>query len=107
MPWLYLSLAIVTEVTGTISLKLSNGFSSLPASIVVFVAYGTSFFLLGLSLKGIELSVAYAIWAGVGTGLIAIAGLAVFGEQFTLLKAVSIVFIITGVVGLNLSKAAS
>ena len=48
MAWLYLSLAIVTEVTGTISLKLSNGFSSLPASIVVIVAYATSFFLLGL-----------------------------------------------------------
>lgn len=104
MPWLLLSLAIVTEVMGTLALKTSNGFSNLGASAVVIGAYCASIFLLGLSLKGIDVGVAYAIWAGVGTALIAVAGLFLFNESMTLLKLISIALIIIGVIGLNLSN---
>lgn len=107
MSWFLLAAAIITEVAGTIALKFADGFSHIPASIGVFIAYITSFVLLGLSLKGIELGIAYAIWAGVGTALIAVAGVYLYDESVTSLKAVSIVLIIAGVIGLNLASRAS
>ncbi len=104
MPWILLALAIITEVTGTIALKYSNGFTVPMAGVVVVIAYITSFTLLGLSLKGIELGIAYAIWAGVGTALTAIAGIFLFGETMTVVKTVSIALIVIGVAGLNLAS---
>jgi len=106
MSWLLLALAIITEVMGTIALKFSNGFTDLKASIIVFAFYIASFVLLGLSLKGIDLGIAYAIWAGVGTALIAVAGMVFFHEAMTTLKLVSITLIVVGVVGLNLASRA-
>jgi small multidrug resistance pump len=107
MSWLLLALAIVTEVMGTIALKFSHGFTEPKASAVVVIAYIASFAFLGLSLKGIDLSIAYAIWAGVGTALIAIAGMTFFDEAMTTLKLVSITLIVAGVVGLNLASRAT
>ncbi|MEK9751923.1 MAG: multidrug efflux SMR transporter [Rhodospirillaceae bacterium] len=107
MSWLLLALAIVTEVTGTIALKYSQGFSALKPSAVVVVAYVTSFSLLGLSLKGIELGIAYAIWSGVGNALVAIAGIFLFDETVTVIKTVAIAPIVIGVVGLNLAGRAA
>jgi small multidrug resistance pump len=66
-----------------------------------------SFAFMILALKKIELSIAYAIWAGLGTALIAIIGIAWFAESISPLKIVSIVFVIMGVVGLHLSQTAS
>ena len=104
MPWLLLSLAILSEVIGTIALKTSDGFSHLGASAVVVAAYVASFVLLGLCLKEIEIGVAYAIWAGVGTALIAVAGLFLFNETMTPLKLISITLIVGGVIGLNMAN---
>ncbi|MEJ2071080.1 MAG: SMR family transporter [Syntrophobacterales bacterium] len=53
-------------------------------------------------LKKIEVSTAYAIWSGVGTALIAAVGILYFKESLTLLKLVSLVLVILGVIGLNL-----
>jgi small multidrug resistance pump len=107
MSWLLLALAIVTEVTGTIALKFSQGFTQLKPSLVVVTAYITSFSLLGLSLKGIDLGIAYAIWAGVGSALAAIAGVFLFQENLGVVKAVSIALIVVGVAGLNLAGRTS
>ncbi|MAH84906.1 MAG: ligand-binding protein SH3 [Rhodospirillaceae bacterium TMED8] len=103
MAWVWLAAAIITEVIGTIALKASNGFSHVNASLTVIFAYAASFILLGLSLKEIELGVAYAIWAGVGTALITVVGISFYNEPFSALKIGSISLIIVGVVGLNLS----
>ena len=103
MSWLLLTISIISEVLGTVALKISNGFTDWKPSVVVFTAYILSFVLLGLALKGIELSIAYAVWAGVGTALIAVIGFFYFNEPITTLKLVSIVLIVLGVVGLNLA----
>lgn len=103
--WLLLAAAIVLEVAGTTSMKLSYGLSRLVPSVLVFVFYAFSFIAFSIALKRIEVSIAYAIWAGLGTAAIAIIGIVYFKESLTLLKLVSIAFIITGVVGLNLSGA--
>jgi small multidrug resistance pump len=103
MAYLYLLLAIVLEVCGTTSMKLSQGFTRLLPSVLIFVFYGLSFTLLTVVLKKIEVSIAYAIWSGVGTALIATLGILYFKESLTLLKLVSLALVILGVIGLNLS----
>jgi small multidrug resistance pump len=71
--WLYLFAAILLEVSGTTCMKLAEGFSRPIPSLLIFVFYGLSIAALVLTLKHLELGVAYAIWAGLGTALIAYA----------------------------------
>ncbi len=101
--WFYLASAIVFEIAGTTSMKLSEGLTRLIPSILIFVFYGFSFLVFTMAIKKIDLSVAYAIWAGAGTALIAIIGIAHFREPLTLVKVVSIGLIIIGVAGLKVS----
>ncbi|MED3624444.1 multidrug efflux SMR transporter [Neobacillus thermocopriae] len=104
MGWLYLILGILAELIGTTSMKLSEGFTKLTPSISIFIFYGLSLTLVTLSLKTIDISIAYAIWSGVGTASIAVIGILFFREDLSLLKILSISFIIIGVVGLNLGE---
>lgn len=101
----FLVLAILAEVVGTTSLKLSQGFSKPLPSVGVIVFYGFSFVLLSFTLKRLEVSVAYAIWSGVGTALIATIGILWFKEPLTAIKIGSLLLIILGVIGLNLGGA--
>jgi small multidrug resistance pump len=105
MHWIFLILAILFEVSGTTNMKLSHGFTRLVPSILIFVFYSISFTFLTLALKKIDISIAYAIWSGLGTALIATIGILLFKEPLTALKLISIVLVIAGVVGLNLSGA--
>jgi small multidrug resistance pump len=100
---LILVVAILLEVAGTTCMKLAEGFSKLVPSVLIFVFYGLSFAALTLALKHVELGNAYAIWAGVGTAIIAIIGVAYFGEPISTLKVLSISLIVLGVVGLNMA----
>jgi len=104
--WLSLSGAILLEVAGTTSMKLSHGFSRPLPSVLLFVFYGLSFTLMTIAVKKIDMSVSYAIWSGVGTALIALIGIGWFKEPLTTLKIVSIVLIVAGVFGLNASVRA-
>lgn len=103
--WIFLAGAILLEVCGTVCMKLSNGFEHLVYSILVYVFYGFSFYMLAIALKTIDIGIAYAIWAAVGTALIAAIGVAFFSEGMDVIKAVSLAAIIAGVIGLNLSGA--
>lgn len=103
MHWLYLALAIILEVLGTTSMKLSEGFTKIVPSIAMLLLYIASLAALTMALKRIEMSIAYAIWAGIGTALIALIGVVLFKEELSLLKVLSIGLIIAGVVGLHLS----
>jgi len=103
MSWVLLFLAIVLEVTGTTCMKLSAGFSKLVPSVLVFVCYGLSFTAFIYILKWINLSFAYAIWAGLGVLLIGAIGFLYFKEPVTILKIVSMVLISSGVVAFFLS----
>lgn len=103
MTWVYLVLAIVLEVSGTTCMKLSEGFTKTVPSILLFVFYTLSFGMLTMALKRIDVSVAYAVWSGMGTALIATIGILYFKEPMTALKLISLALIIGGVVGLNIS----
>jgi small multidrug resistance pump len=98
-----LALGIVFEVAATVCLKLSDQFTRGVPTALMVVGYLTAFALFGVALRGIELSVAYAIWSGLGTTLVALIGIAWFREPATTIKLVSIGLIITGVAGLNLA----
>lgn len=87
-------------------MKLSAGFTRALPSFLIFVFYALSFTALTLALKRLDLSLAYAIWAGVGTVLIAVIGFVYFGEQITLFKLACITLIVVGVVGLNYGTSA-
>lgn len=104
MAWLLLAATIVLEVIGSTMMKLSNGMTVLWPSIGVFVFYGMALAGLTFALKYIELSIAYAIWSGAGTALIAIIGIWYFGESLNWLKVVSLMMVIAGVVGLQLAS---
>lgn len=103
MSWVLLGLAIVLEVAGTACLKLSEGFTQVLPTAGTVVFYLMSFFLLSIVVKSIDLSVAYAVWAGLGIVLITFVGVAAFNEPLTWLRLSCIALIIVGVVGLNLS----
>ena len=101
--WLILSLGILFEVLGTISMKYAEGFTKLWPSVLVFLFYGISLAVLVFVLEKMEVSIAYAIWASAGTALIAVIGIVFFKEHFSVLRAVSIALIIIGIIGLELS----
>ncbi|MDZ8188177.1 MAG: multidrug efflux SMR transporter [Nostoc sp. ChiSLP02] len=99
--WIYLIAAIIFEVSGTTCMKLSQGFTKIAPSVLIFVCYGLCLTFLTLALKRIEVSVAYSIWAGLGTILVAMIGIIWFRESATLTKLISITLIIIGVIGIN------
>jgi len=101
--WFILAAAIMLEVAGTTSLKMSDGLSKLIPTVCMAVFYIASVGTLAIAVKKIEVSIAYAIWAGAGTALIALIGIVYFNESANMFKVISILFIIAGVVGLNLS----
>ena len=103
--WLCLAGAIVLEIAGTTSMKLSHGFSRTLPSVLLFLFYGLSFALMTVAVKRIDVSVSYAIWSGVGTTLITLIGVAWFGESLTRVQVGSIALIIAGVVGLRAGAA--
>ena len=59
--------ATLLEVSGTDSMKLSEGFSRMVSSVLLFFFYAMSFILLVFALKRIEISIAYSVWSGLGT----------------------------------------
>ena len=102
MNWLILGLGIVFEVLGTVCMKLAEGFTKLVPSVFVFVFYIMALMCLVIVLKKMEVSIAYAIWASLGIVLIAIIGVVWFKEPVTVIKILSILLIIGGILGLEL-----
>ncbi|WP_017571121.1 DMT family transporter [Nocardiopsis halotolerans] len=102
MPWLWLSGAIIAEVIGTTSLKFSEGFTRLFPSAVVVLGYVGAFYMLSQALKGMDLGVAYGVWAAVGVALVAVVGVVLFGETLTWVQVGGIALVIAGVVALEM-----
>ncbi len=105
MNWVFLYAAIGFEVFGTIALKLSNGLQRPWFFAASLGLYSVSFILLSQSIRTIPVGVAYAIWSGVGTSLIVIAGLIWFNEILTPARALFMAMIVIGAVGLNLTAS--
>jgi len=102
--WIYLIAAIAFEVAGTTAMKMSEGFTKTWPSVAMGAFYLLSLTALTFALKRFDMSMAYAIWSGLGTALITVVGFYLFKEPLGLVKIVSIGLIILGVVGLQLSS---
>ncbi len=97
-PYALLALAIVSEVTGTTALKLSDGFSELFPSLVVVVGYVSSFYLLGLVLEELPIGPVYATWAALGIVATALIGVVLFDDPLDVVGVVGMTLIVAGVV---------
>lgn len=96
MIWLYLAIAIVSEVVATSALKASMGFTRLGPSILVVLGYGLAFYFLSVTIRTVNLGVAYAIWSGVGVVLISIAGWLLYDQKLDAAAIAGIALITTG-----------
>ena len=99
--WLFLSIAIVSEVIATSALKASEGFTRLWPSLIVITGYALAFYFLSLTLKAIPVGVAYAVWAGAGIALIALIGWLLFGQALDAPSVIGMGLIVAGVVVIN------
>lgn len=100
--YLILSIAIALELFSTSMLKASEGFTKLIPSVTFIGGMSSSFYLMSKALATIPLSIAYAIWSGVGTVLTALIGILIWKEQLNLYSGLGIAFIVIGVILLNL-----
>ena len=101
MSWAILFLAGIFEIFWAVGLKYSDGFTKLFPTIFTIVTMIISFYLLSLALKALPIGTAYAVWVGIGTVGTVIAGIMLFGESMTLIRVISILFILIGIVGLK------
>ena len=99
--YIYLAIAILSEVIATTALKASDGFTNSLPSTVVVVGYGVSFYCLSVVLKTMPVGIAYAIWAGLGIVLITVAGLLFYNQKLDLPSLLGMSLIIIGVVVIN------
>ena len=101
MKWVYLLLAIVSEVVATSALKSSESFSRLWPSVLTVVGYGVAFYLLSLTLREMPVGIAYAIWSGVGIVLVSLAAVVLFGQKLDLPALIGMGLIVAGVIVIN------
>ena len=102
MAWFVLILSGLLEAGWALSLKASEGFSKVGPAIAFVVLLALSMVGLGWALRTLPVGVAYAVWTGIGAVVTATLGIALFGEQASVGKIVSIVLIVAGIVGLHL-----
>jgi len=105
--WIYLGLAIFSEVVATASLKSTEGFTRLVPSIVVLVSYSAAFYFLSLTLDTIPIGVAYAVWSGVGVATITLVSFVLYDQKIDAAGLIGIGLIVAGVVVLRLFSEAS
>lgn len=100
--WIYLTIAILSEVIATSALKSSDGFSKLIPSFIVILGYAIAFYCLSLTLKSIPVGIAYAIWSGLGIVLVTVIAWFMHGQKLDFAAVAGIGLIISGVVVMNL-----
>ncbi|MEU6132070.1 multidrug efflux SMR transporter [Saccharopolyspora sp. NPDC047091] len=103
MAWIVLMISGVLEAGWAISLKLSDGFSKLWPSVSFLVLAAVSFSGLAWAMRTLPAGPAYAVWTGIGAALTAVIGMLWLGDAVSVLKIVSLVLIVAGVIGLNLA----
>ena len=99
--WIYLTVAIFSEVIATSALKATEGFSRLGPSLIVVAGYAAAFFFLSLTLRTIPVGIAYAVWAGAGVALIALIGWLFLGQNLDPPAIIGLALIVAGVVVIN------
>ena len=103
MAWVVLVISGLLEAGWALLLKESNGFTRLWPSVGFGVLLAASMTGLAFALRTLPVGTAYAVWVGIGAVTTAVLAMVFLDEPATIAKVVSILLIIAGVVGLNLS----
>jgi small multidrug resistance pump len=90
---------------GTVGLRWTDGFTRPLPSALVIALFVISLWFAALAVRELDVSLVYAVWAGIGTAVVAVIGMTTLGESVNALKLASLALVIGGVVGLNLSGA--
>jgi small multidrug resistance pump len=80
MAYVYLAIAIISEVVATTALKASDAFTKPLPSAIVVIGYAAAFYCLSLCLRSMQIGIAYAVWAGGGMVLVTISAAIVYRE---------------------------
>jgi quaternary ammonium compound-resistance protein SugE len=104
MAWIFLGIAGLFEVVWATAMKYSEGFTKLGPTALTFIAMVISFAFLSFSLKTLPLGTGYAIWTGIGAAGAFVVGILFLGEALTLGRVISIILLVSGIVGLKLSS---
>ena len=101
MSYVYLTIAIVSEVIATSALKASEEFSRLVPSLIVAVGYASAFYFLTLTLRSIPIGIAYALWSGIGVVLISLAAWILYRQALDVPAIIGVGLITAGVIVIN------
>ncbi len=107
MAWMFLLIASAFEAAWAIGLKYAEGFTKLGPSVFTIVTVVLSFVFLSMAVKQLPVGTAYTIWTGIGAATVATYGIIYLGEPATAMRLISLVLIISGVVGLKLFSPVS
>jgi len=99
--WLLLGLAVSLEIIGALGLRFSEGFTLMLPTGIALTVFTLAFYLVSHVMKKLPISVAYPIWTGGGTAVVALLGILALGEELNAAKTLGIVFIVAGVILVN------
>ncbi|UYN91498.1 MAG: multidrug efflux SMR transporter [Anaerolineales bacterium] len=101
--WIVLLLAGLFEVCWAVALKYTQGFTKLWPSLFAAITLGLSVYLLSVATRRLELSVAYAVWVGIGTVGASLLGIILFKEAINPSKLLFLGLLIASIIGLKYS----
>ena len=104
MPWILLVSAGVLEIVWAYFMKQSQGFTRLAPTAITIVTMIASFVLLSMAMRTLPLGTAYTIWTGIGAVGAFLVGIAVLGEQVSVVRMLGAVMIVGGIVLMKLSS---
>nr|WP_198133336.1 multidrug efflux SMR transporter [Novosphingobium nitrogenifigens] len=107
MGWIWLALAIGSEIMATSALKAAAGFTRPLPSIAVIFGYAVAFYALSQTLRTIPMGIAYALWSGVGIVVISLIGLVVYRQKLDAAALAGIAMIVAGTLVINLFSTSS
>lgn len=102
LAYLYLSVAIVSEVIGTTALQASDGFTRPGLAVVTVVGYGLAFYFMSLTLRTMPVGIVYAIWSGAGIVLVSLAAWVLYRQALDWPAALGMALIVAGILVINL-----
>tara|TARA_B100002052_G_scaffold5473_1_gene4720 strand:- start:557 stop:880 length:324 start_codon:yes stop_codon:yes gene_type:complete len=101
MAYVYLFVAVISEVVATMLLPVSENFTKPIPTIGLTIAYILAFYFLTFALKSIPIAIVYATWAGLGVFLISILGYFIYEQALQWQSILGLILIVFGVAIVN------
>ena len=102
MHYFFLAAGIISELFGSIFLKVSDGFRKKGIAVLTLFFYFMAYYLVAISMRVLPLNVAYATWCGAGTLMTVLIGRFLFHEKYNLSGYIGVGLLVCGIIVLNL-----